>query len=476
MLPNNNAARIRKEILIRIAKTFLDGNWENKIDKIPVEMRPKDDNNLRCCIYKDRAIIKYASMTTLGLAIEDEKDELKPLSEYAKEALLRDKNAKEILTVIDVACQGCIKAQYMVTNACQGCLARPCTLNCPKNAITMKNGKAEINPNLCVNCGKCLDVCPYHSIIRIPVPCEEACPVGAIYKDEKGKEHINQEKCISCGKCLLACPFGAIVERSQIIDVLKKIKDKQTVIAMIAPAIVGQFPGTLEQVSGALKKLGFDDVVEVAVGADITAQKEAEEFIEKMNHGQSFMTTSCCPAYVEAVKKHIPELEKFVSSTPSPMIVTAELVKNENLKATTVFIGPCIAKRAEAYKDKNVDHVLTFEELGALFVASNIDVAGCEDYKSSKKPSKHGRNFAVSGGVTSAVQVASKGSINIIPEQIDRLDKEAVKTLKRIACKGCSGNLLEVMACFGGCVAGPSTIANPKSAARAIAKLVTESA
>ena len=257
MLPNNNAARIRKEILIRITKSFLDNNLEQQINRIPVEMRPKNNNSIRCCIYKERAIIKYACMALMGFAVEDEQDELKNLSEYAIEALQRDKNAREILTVIDVACQGCIKSQYMVTNACQGCLARPCMLNCPKNAITIKNGRAEIAPELCVNCGKCFDACPYHSIIRIPVPCEEACPVGAITKDESGKEHIDQEKCISCGKCLTSCPFGAIMERSHLIDVLKTLKSKNKFVAMIAPAIVGQFPGTLEQLAGALKKIGF---------------------------------------------------------------------------------------------------------------------------------------------------------------------------------------------------------------------------
>ncbi|MGD9638705.1 MAG: 4Fe-4S dicluster domain-containing protein [Alphaproteobacteria bacterium] len=474
MLPNNNAARIRKEILIKLSKAFLEDDLEHNLDRIPLEMRPKDSANLRCCIYKDRAIIKYACMASMGFAIEDEKDELKPLSEYAKEALLRSQNAKEILTVIDAACQGCIKAQYMVTNACQGCLARPCTLNCPKEAITIKKGKAEINPDLCVNCGRCFEACPYHSIIRIPVPCEEACPVGAITKDENGKEHIDQEKCISCGKCLLACPFGAIMERSHIVDVLRKIKNKKNIVAMIAPAIVGQFPGTLEQLAGALLKAGFSDVIEVATGADITTENEAKEFLHKMSEGQSFMTTSCCPAYVEAVKKHIPELSKYVSTTLSPMRYTAEIVKKEKPDCVAVFIGPCVAKRTEAYSDENVDHVLTFEELGAIFVASNIDVTACEPVTISKYASGNARNFPISGGVAAAVQAIAGENANIIPEKIDGLDKEAIKLLKRFACKGCSGNLVEVMACNGGCIAGPSALANPKFATRAVTKLVGE--
>lgn len=286
LIPKNNANQMRTRILIKIAESYFADKFKNA-DRIPLELRPKEQQPSRCCIYKDRAVLKYRCMSSLGFSPEEETDELKSLAQYGEEALERTHPEKAQLCVIDVACSACIKAQYMVTNACRGCFARPCQMNCPKEAISFVNGRAHIDPDKCVNCGKCHEVCPYHSIIRIPVPCEEACPVGAITKDEFGKEHINHETCISCGKCLQSCPFGAIVERSQMVDVLKLINetDKQ-VVAMLAPAIVGQFPGDIGNVVGALKKAGFSDVIEVAVGADITTKKEAAEFIEKMENGE----------------------------------------------------------------------------------------------------------------------------------------------------------------------------------------------
>ncbi len=478
MLAKNNASRIRTKLLIKIAETFLNDDIEN-IDRLPLNLRPKDEDHNRCCVYKDRAIIKYRTMATLGHSIEDETDELKPLSVYAKEALEREEDDKPVLTVIDIACSGCIKAQYMVTNACRGCLAQPCRLNCPKDAITIVNGQAKIDPELCINCGKCKEVCPYHAIIHVPIPCEEACPVNAISKDEDGKEHIDHEKCINCGKCLVSCPFGAIVETSQIIDVIKNIKNKdKKMVAMLAPAIVGQFPGTIKNMATALKKLGFNKVVEVASGADITTNKEAEEFVENMKKGQEFMTTSCCPAYVNAVNKHIPELKPFVSHTETPMYYTAEMVKDEDPNATTIFIGPCLAKRVEAQRSNLVDFVLTFEEIGAMLVAKDIMVAECEEteFDTISEASAQGRGFPITGGVAAAVahKVGDKAEIKV--EKIDGLDAVSMKRLKKFAQKGCEGcNIVEVMCCEGGCVAGPRVLALPKKATRQVEKYVDNS-
>lgn len=459
---------MRTKILIKLAESYFADKFENA-DRIPLELRPKEQQPSRCCIYKDRAVLKYRCMAGLGAAPDEETDELKTLKEYGKDALERNELPKSKLSVIDIACSACIKSQYMVTNACRGCFAQPCRLNCPREAISIVNGRAHIDPEKCVNCGKCHEVCPYHSIIKVPVPCEEACPVGAITKDEFGKEHIDTEKCISCGKCLASCPFGAIVERSQMVDVLKQIHDTDNkVVAMLAPAVVGQFPGDIKNLVSALKKAGFDEVIEVAVGADITTQKEAAEFIERQEAGAKLMTTSCCPAYYRAAKVHIPEIQPFVSHTRTPMYYTAELVKQEDPNCKAVFIGPCLAKRVEAEYDPNVDYVLTFEEVGAIFVASQINVEECEAEEFNKLSRAQGRQFPLSGGVAGAVASLIGDKADYRPEKIDGLSKENIKLLKRYATKGCENNMLEVMCCEGGCISGPGCVALPKKASRAV--------
>lgn len=468
LIPKNNANLMRTKILIKLAESYLENKFEDA-DRIPLTLRPKDGEVSRCCVYKDRAVLKYRCMAGLGHCPEEETDELTSLKEYGQQALERASAPKNKLSVIDVACSACVKSQYVITDVCRGCFAQPCRLNCPKQAISIVNGRAKIDPDLCVNCGKCYEVCPYHSVVKIPVPCEEACPVGAITKDEFGKEHIDTEKCISCGKCLASCPFGAIVERSQMIDVIKEIKETdKKVVAMLAPAIAGQFPGSLNSLAGALKKFGFSEVIEVAVGADITTQKEAAEFIERMEEGQKFMTTSCCPAYFRAAEIHVPEIRPYVSDTKTPMYYTAELMKKEMPDCTAVFVGPCLAKRAEAESDPNVDYVLTFEELGAMLVAARINVDECEEVPFGKISHAQGRLFPVSGGVAGAVADMVQGKVEFRPEKIDGLSKENIKLLKRYATKGCENNMLEVMCCEGGCVSGPGCIALSKKAARAV--------
>ena len=468
LIPKNNANLMRTKILIKLAQSYLEDKFA-EADRIPLELRPKDGEVSRCCVYKDRAVLKYRCMAGLGHCPEEETDELTTLKEYGEQALERTHAPKNKLSVIDIACSACVKSQYVITEVCRGCFAQPCRLNCPKEAISIINGRAHIDPDKCVNCGKCYEVCPYHSVVKIPVPCEEACPVGAITKDEKGKEHIDVEKCISCGRCLASCPFGAIVERSQMIDVMREVKETdKKVIAMLAPAISGQFPGSLQNLVGALKKFGFSEVIEVAVGADITTQKEAAEFIERMEEGKPFMTTSCCPAYFRAAQVHIPELKPYVSSTKTPMYYTAELVKQEHPDCISVFVGPCLAKRAEAEWDKNVDYVLTFEELGAMLVASGINVDECEEESFSKVSHVQGRQFPVTGGVAGAVASLVGDKVEIRTEKIDGLTKENIKLLKRYATKGGENNMLEVMCCEGGCVSGPGCIALSKKAARAV--------
>ena len=472
---DDNATRIRRELLVKIAKLYIKGELEDKIDRLPLEMRPKNYQTSRCCVHKERAVLKYRIMAILGFSVEDEIDELIPSSDYARRAANREKIEGPILTVLDEACSACVRSSYFVTNACRSCFARPCTLNCPKKCISVTDGQAHIDPEKCINCGRCMQVCPYHAIIQIPVPCEEECPVGAISKAEDGRQSIDPEKCINCGKCIVACPFGAIMDKSQIIDVLKSLQSDREVVAMIAPAIVGQFSASPANIVGALKKLGFDKVVEVAVGADVVADREAREFTERMKNGEKFMTTSCCPAYTQAVAKHMQEMKPFVSDTCTPLHFTAELVSQQYPDALKVFIGPCVAKKKEGLDDLLVDYTLTFEEIGALFVAEEIIVEDCEPVNADIAGLKFGRGFPVTGGVTSAIAAMLEGddkiTVKLSPEKVNGLTKQEIRKIKTYPNSDTNFNFLEVMCCEGGCVGGPCVLANKKVAAKKVDNL-----
>ncbi len=473
---NNGAAQLRREILFRIAKLQLEDKLLEGVHFIPREMAPKNADPFRCCVYHDREVLRMRVIARLGHSLEDYDDE-KKLAEYAQEALEREKPSEPMLTVLDEACNACVRSHYLVTNACQACIARPCMMNCPKGCIEITGGRAKIDAEKCVNCGLCMQNCPYHAIIKVPVPCEEACPVGAISKDENGKERIDYSKCIYCGACMRECPFGAMMDKGQLVDVIRHIMGGRRVAALYAPAIAAQFRASPGQLDGALLKAGFARVYEVALGADITAEKEAEEWEERMERGDVLMTTSCCPAYVRAVHIHARELDPCVSETRSPMHYTAELARADDPDCVTVFIGPCLAKRKEGLDDPLVDYVISAEELGALLMAKEIDLAECASPDRTALPSPSGRNFAQSGGVAEAVRVRVKHPERLKGALINGLDVAGMKLLASYgkaaaAGKPCDANLVEVMACPGGCIAGPGVITNPKVASVQLKKYV----
>ncbi|MCT4638364.1 MAG: 4Fe-4S dicluster domain-containing protein [Bacteroidales bacterium] len=469
MTYTNGAMLIKREIFNRFAKLYYDDTLEDEIDRIPLIISPKNKKKVvRCCIYKEREIVKHRLISILGHTISDDMDELKRLSDYATEAKKRKDTPDCRLNIIEEACSSCQKTSYVVTNHCRGCMAQPCMLNCPKDSISFKNGKASIDTNTCVNCGLCKKVCPFHAIIYTPVPCEESCPVDAISKDENGIAKIDEDKCIHCGKCMTACPYGAVTEKSHLMDVLENIKRGEKVVAMVAPAIIGQFNSDLEKIISGIKSLGFYDVVEVASGADLTAKHEAEEFVELMHKGDKFMTTSCCPAYVELTDKHIDGLKQYVSSTPSPMVFTDKLVKSKLPETKTVFIGPCVAKRAEAQNRSDVDYVLSFEELGALLIAKDIELSNITASECNNEPSADGRGFAQSGGVANAIKNATNIEVNDII--VNGLNKQNLRILKQMGKGKCSGNFVEVMACEEGCIAGPNTLSDIRVAKRQLNK------
>ncbi len=480
----NNAGQeihLKKEILIRIIKAFLSDDFEEQARLIPYQMRPKGmEVPYRCCVYKERAIIKDRTIAGLGFPIEED-DETVSLAKYAKKALDRTQISDKNLTVLQAACKGCSTNRIFVTDLCQGCVARPCVSSCKFGAISIINGKSVIDETKCKKCQMCVKRCPYNAIVKVTVPCEEACPVNAIKKDETGFASIDYDKCINCGKCIASCPFGAVHERSQIIDILKAMKNSKTsgkkVVAMIAPSIVGQFPGDINQLKTAIINSGFDDVIEVAIGADITTVKEAKEFEERIKNGQNFMTTSCCAGYNQLIKKHLPEIKPFVSDTKTPLFYTAEIMKKENPDIVTVFISPCVAKRAESYENENVDYVMNYEELGALFVAKKVEISACENETNTKEASRQGRQFGFSGGVAGAVNSVVSDKETVKPCVINGLNKENIKNLKKYAHDGVcpNGNLVEVMCCEGGCIGGNATINSQTNAKKSIEKLLLES-
>lgn len=475
MAYTNNVMIVRHKLLERLVRMWKAGKLEEEINYLPIEMSPRRNGVLaRCCYNKERAVLKYKCLPLLGQDMSDMTDETHQLDHYARKALARTAPDKEnLMCVIDEACTSCVKINYEVSNLCRGCVARHCYMNCPKDAILFKkNGQAEINHDLCISCGLCHKSCPYHAIVYIPVPCEESCPVGAISKDEFGIEHIDESKCIYCGKCLNACPFGAIFEVSQTFDVLESIRRGEEVVAVIAPSILGQFNTTIEQVYGAFKEIGFTDVVEVAQGAMDTVSHEGAELLEKLEEGQPFMTTSCCPSYIELVEKHIPEMKPFVSESGSPMYYIARTVKAKRPNAKVVFVGPCIGKRKEALRDENVDLVLTFEEVNSILAGMDIDLKQAPAFEMPFKSVREAHAFAQAGGVMGAVKsyLKEKGD-SFTKEQVSDLNKKNIALLRSYAkAKKAPVQFVEVMSCAGGCITGPSAFNDIRSGTRQLKK------
>ena len=427
MAIKNNVMIVRQKLLTKLIELWKEDQLVAKIDRLPLELSPRNAQPKgRCCIHKERAVWKYKSLPLLGYDMTDETDELTPLSDYARRALERDRNLKEnIMCVIDEACSSCVRINYDISNLCRGCVARACALNCPKNAIDFnkETGQARIDHSLCVSCGICHNSCPYHAIVYIPVPCEEACPVQAISKDEHGVEHIDESKCIYCGKCLNSCPFGAIFEISQVFDVLQSIRRGEKLVAIVAPSILSQYKVPVEQFYGAVKAIGFTDVIEVAQGAMDTISHESEELAEKLAEGQPFMTTSCCPSYIEMAEKHAPDLKKYISSTGSPMYYAARIARRKHPDAKVVFIGPCIAKRKEARRDECVDYVMTFEEIHSVLSGLGIEFSEAQTYEMAFTSIRTAHGFGQNGGVMAAVQAHVDGKLQFAGLQVANLTK-----------------------------------------------------
>ena len=399
---------------------------------------PGKQPTMRCCVYKERAI----------------------LGEMVKVCMGGDKDFKHPITVIDIACDECPVGGYEVTNACRGCMAHRCEDVCKKGAISFdKNHVAHIDKSKCVECGLCAKVCPYTAIVCRKRPCQNACKVKAISKNEDSAAVINQNKCISCGACVYQCPFGAIIDKSyilQVIDLLKKSQggENYKMYAVVAPSISSQFVyAKLGQVISGIKQLGFHTVVEAALGADMVSASEAKELAEK-----GFLTSSCCPAFVEFIEKNFPAMKEYVSHNLSPMATIARYIKSKAPNAKIVFIGPCTAKKAEVAKESvqpYIDAVLTFEELQALFDSKDLDITTLDE-DVLDNASYFGRIFARSGGVSDAIAQALKEQgldFDLKACACDGIEACKIALLKK--SKGVlDANFIEGMACVGGCIGG----------------------
>lgn len=429
---------LKYKVLREVAREAWNGTLLENILDIPKIIVPGKEPTMRCCVYKERAI----------------------LEERVKIAMGGDKTNPNVIQVIDIACDECPMGGYEVTNACRGCLAHRCQDACKRGAISFDhNQKAVIDKTKCVECGMCAKVCPYTAIMNFKRPCVNACKVKAISMNEDKAATIDNDKCISCGACVYQCPFGAITDKSFIINVIDLIQKsenntKYKVYAVVAPTIASQFSyAKLGQVVKGIKELGFHSVVEAALGADMVAYSEGRELSEK-----GFLTSSCCPAFVDFIQKNFPDMAENISHNLSPMASIAQYIKKTDPDSKIVFMGPCTAKKMEFQKEEvrpYIDSVITFEELQALFDSKDINITELGE-ELLDNASYYGRIFARCGGLADAVQESLKEQgidFDLKAVSCNGIEECRVAIIKKT--KNLSdANFIEGMACIGGCIGG----------------------
>lgn len=388
-----------------------------------------------------------------------------------------------LVSVMKIACEACPENKVTVTDQCKACIGHPCVNVCPKNAVTYTPNGAIIDQEKCIKCGKCVEACPYNAINHQKRPCAAACGVNAIKSDELGRAEIIEDKCVACGRCITTCPFGAISDKSEIYQLVKAIQSDNNVYATVAPSFVGQFGPNVspEQVREAIKQLGFKDVIEVGLGADLTTMNEAHEYLEKVPTGEfPFMGTSCCFSWKMMVRNQFPEINQYISESSTPMIYTGKQIKKYEPEAKVVFVGPCISKKLEALEEEVaevIDFVITYEELLGMFLAKGIEPSEIEVEDKMMDASETGRNYAVSGGVAEAVVKRAKEiqpGIEVDVEAAEGL-ANCVKLAQLAKLGRMDGKLIEGMACYGGCVGGPGTIIAENKTGKAVRAFAKES-
>lgn len=439
---------ITRRVFREVAKLAWNGELDEKKENLPEEIIPGPLPEFRCCIYREREIIRQRVRLARGMCPSANHD------------------SANIVQVIPAACDDCPLSSYTVTDNCHGCLGHACYNSCRFGAITIERDshrqiRAHIDPNKCKECGMCAKACPYSAIVDLVRPCKKTCPVGAITMDEYGVCQIDESKCIQCGHCIHACPFGAIGAKTFIVDVINVIRAGAKVYAMTAPAIEGQYGADITEDSwrAALKKAGFADLIPVSLGGDLTAAAEADEWAEAYAKGES-KTTSCCPAFVHMIRKHFPELSDRISTTVSPMCGVSRYLKEREPDCITVFIGPCQAKKSEildASIEGNVDYVLTFDEAHEILAGKSIELEPTEVF--TQQGSIFGKRFGNSAGVTAAVlQCMKEQGVDTtdIKVKVSNGAAECKMNLTLMKMGRLPEQFMEGMVCQGGCVQGPA--------------------
>lgn len=308
-----------------------------------------------------------------------------------------------------------------------------------------------------------------------PCDCEEGesaclgvCPFHAIRRNEDGNIEIDQDTCTGCSLCIDACKARKLTQSRDTLPVLEAVANTGApVYALIAPAFVSQFSGkvTPGRLRSAFKALGFSGMVEVALFADILTLKEALDFDELVCSEEDFLLTSCCcPVWIAMIRKVYRSLTPHIPASVSPMIACGRAVKRLVPGAVTVFIGPCVAKKAEA-REKDIadaiDFVLTFQEIQDVFAFASIDPERMEEDLRDHS-SRAGRIYAHTGGVSEAVKTTLERlrpgrRIPLKARQADGVPA-CKKMLNELMQGEIRGNFLEGMGCVGGCVGGPKTL------------------
>lgn len=473
---------IRRAVFEEVSRIAYEEADVSALEEAPYKIIPGEVARYREDVFRERAVVEERLRLAMGM-------DVRSMGEYRRvtdgfEAIDVDHNVytSPLINIIKFACEACPPKQHFVTNNCRKCLARPCLNVCPKKAVHMGKNQAEIDPEACINCGLCLRICPFQAIIVFDRPCAAACGVDAIGNDAYGRAEIDEEKCVSCGRCVTQCPFGAIGDKSQIFQLVKALKDQdRRVYAMVAPSFVGQFGAKVspEQVFEGLRQLGFKDVVEVGLGADITTLHEAKEFLERVPAEIPLMGTSCCYSWSLLVEKYAPEFSASISDSASPMRYTAAYIQERDPDAVLCFIGPCTSKKTEAIDTKVkylIEFVITFEELSAMFSSRKIDLEGLEVDQAVNESSASARGYAMAGGVAQAVKeaAATLAPDRDVPIVAANSLSECLTLLKEAQQGKHQGHLLEGMACPGGCIAGMGTLQPLPKAKRSVRKFMKD--
>ncbi len=476
---------IRRKIFTEVAKIGFESTDDtliHDIEAIPYNI-VEERARYRDSIYRERAVASERVRLAMGLSLRPENKAVH-LTDGLEASNIDEKYYEPpLMQVIPSACAACAPNKYEVSNMCKGCVAHPCMQACPKGAITMVDGKSHIDQEKCIKCGKCKAACPYDAIAHKERPCERACGVKAITSDSQGRAKILDDKCVSCGMCMVSCPFGAISDKSQIFQLAHSLREGNQIIAIVAPAYISQFGEdvTPRKFKAALEVLGFSGVYEVALGADIGAISEAHHYAKEVATGKlPFLLTSCCPSWSMMAKKYFPAMIGNISQELTPMVATARKVKQEHPDAKVVFIGPCASKKLEAMRRtirSDVDFVVTFEELAAMFDAKEIDPSAFEGESSLHDATAAGRGYAVAGGVAGAIEACLKEYYPDVPVHIEHAEslaecKKVLALAKAGKLKGC---MIEGMACPGGCMGGAGTNVPFSQSSKALKKFLEAS-